>query len=199
MTLCKKVASALGGDIEVQSQQGEGSKIKFWIENRLFSEETKENLNNIYFNLIESNSDAQSFISDHNNTPHVLIVDDEPMNLMVIQSYLKGINLIGDEAMNGQEAITKVKEKAKFGKGYRLILMDLNMPIMSGEEASKNIKYLWIQGEIPIVPIIAITAAEETTSLKKQLLDAGICKLVQKPLSKMKFLTIAQEYKLMNN
>ena len=66
--------------------------------------------------------------------PKILIVDDVPSNLFILKEMLKLLNLKSDQACNGVEAIKKVKEglRATCCKGYKLVFMDCNMPVMDG-------------------------------------------------------------------
>lgn len=188
--MCKKIANALGGDISVESSYGAGSKMTFWIENKSIpcSKEIKQE---------ELNSQASlCILSLSCQCSQVLVVDDEPMNIIVIQSYLKSLNIIGEEAMNGKVAVEKAINRAQSNhcKGFQLIIMDLNMPVMDGVEASEILTSLMKNGEIPKTPIIALTAAEETPFLKQKLQNAGICFLAQKPMSKDNFNKIANNF-----
>ena len=131
--------------------------------------------------------------------PPVLIVDDNPMNILVIQSYLKSINLQGDQALNGKEAVDKVKERASNRDcctTYKLVFMDINMPIMDGIEASRIISSMSKSGEISFTPIVAVTAAEETESFHNTFLHSGIDSMVQKPMNKDKFIQVIQRYRV---
>ena len=83
-----------------------------------------------------------------NSNRHILIVDDEPYNIMgikviLLQSGYQGIVNIIDEAFNGQEAFNKVKEAFTKGYSYGLILMDCSMPIVDGYDACDMIRGLY--------------------------------------------------------
>jgi len=70
------------------------------------------------------------------------------------------------------------------------------MPIMDGIDCAKAINKLANEGVIPKTPIIAVSAAEETTTLKEKLHEAGICLFVQKPMTKAKFQHIVKEFNI---
>ena len=83
-----------------------------------------------------------------NSNRRILIVDDEPYNIMgikviLLQSGYQGIVNIIDEAYNGQEAFMKVKEAFAVGYCYGLILMDCSMPIVDGYDACEMIRGLF--------------------------------------------------------
>ena len=105
----------------------------------------------------------------------ILIVEDEPMSILVIQKILAPYQFQLVIAVNGIDAIEKFKkEKAD------LVIMDLYMPEMDGFEASKRIKGM--SADTPIIVISTTEIAEE--KLKE---DIGIDYLLKKPLNIKKF------------
>lgn len=105
----------------------------------------------------------------------ILIVEDEPMSIMVIQKILAPYQFQLVIAVNGLDAVEKFqKEKAD------LVIMDLYMPEMDGFEASKRIKAISI--DTPIIVISTTDIPED--ELKK---DIGIDYLLKKPLNIKKF------------
>lgn len=105
----------------------------------------------------------------------ILIVEDEPMSIMVIQKILAPYQFQLVIAVNGLDAVEKFqKEKAD------LVIMDLYMPEMDGFEASKRIKALSF--DTPIIVISTTDIPED--ELKK---DIGIDYLLKKPLNIKKF------------
>jgi CheY-like chemotaxis protein len=105
----------------------------------------------------------------------ILIVEDEPMSVMVIEQILKPYEFELLVAVNGIDAVEKFKAHHP-----DLIIMDLYMPKMDGFEASKQIKAISV--ETPIIVISTTDISEE--SLKK---DIGIDYLLTKPLNIKKF------------
>ena len=73
----------------------------------------------------------------------ILIVEDDIYNIITLEAMLEFLcNKKCDKAMNGQEAVDKVKEMLKRRKNYKLIFMDCNMPIMDGISATIQIREL---------------------------------------------------------
>ncbi|MEJ5993011.1 response regulator [Pedobacter sp. Du54] len=105
----------------------------------------------------------------------ILIVEDEPMSVLLIQQILKSYQFELIVATNGLDAIEKFKNTE-----ISLVIMDLYMPEMDGFEASKRIKE--ISKETPIIVISTTTIAED--DLKK---DIGIDYFLAKPLNVTKF------------
>ena len=85
--------------------------------------------------LDEVGSEDEKLSSNLNLTNNdILIVEDDPMNAFILKKMIQNYSFNADKATNGKQAVELVKEKAKFKKFYSLILMDLNMPVMSGLE-----------------------------------------------------------------
>ena len=112
-------------------------------------------------------------IADHRKPLYnvaVLVVDDNPINVMVAKKFLEQWGAIVDTAKDGQDALNQLDVNK-----HRMVLMDLNMPVMNGYEASKKMRKDGVT-----MPIVAFTAnlPEEIQGL---LTDAGIDDIVVKP------------------
>lgn len=113
------------------------------------------------------------------NGKAILVVEDNAMNQMVIKMITKKwLNTSVDFANNGKEGLDKLKEKQ-----YDIILMDLQMPIMDGYEATIAIRKGEAGEENRNIPIIAVTAdVMETT--KVRVTEIGMNKYLSKPVDK---------------
>jgi len=108
----------------------------------------------------------------------VLLVDDSPDNRLLVRAYLKNPRYALDEAEDGAIAVAKVKN----GK-YDVILMDIQMPVMDGLEATRAIRE-WEQTlAAPRLPIIALTASALEDDVRRTL-EAGADRHVAKPVKK---------------
>lgn len=116
-----------------------------------------------------------NFRDNSSKKKKILIVEDEPMSVMLIQQILKSYQFELIVANNGLDAIERFK-----ANDISLVIMDLYMPEMDGFEASKRIKE--ISKETPIIVISTTTIAED--ELKK---DIGIDYFLAKPLNVPKF------------
>ncbi|TCC94357.1 response regulator [Pedobacter frigiditerrae] len=105
----------------------------------------------------------------------ILIVEDEPMSVRLIQHLLKDYHFELVVAVDGFEAIEKFKKTS-----FSLVIMDLYMPIMDGFEASRRMKE--ISKDTPIIVISTTSIPEE--DLKR---DIGIDYFLAKPLNTVKF------------
>lgn len=106
--------------------------------------------------------------------PHVLIVDDSDAMQVVLRISLTRLGVSVDIASNGCEAIEQYLKN-----NYSLILMDVDMPIMSGFEATQAIRAHEAEHNKKPIPIVAITAGVTTEA---QCLAAGMSDFAQKPI-----------------
>ncbi|EAR87606.2 response regulator receiver domain protein, partial (macronuclear) [Tetrahymena thermophila SB210] len=112
----------------------------------------------------------------------ILIVDDTTFNRIVLKQMFKSSqNIVIQEAINGQDAIDKIKTlKETQNRTFNLIFMDLNMPIMDGFEALKQIQNLIHQKYISWVPVVAVTAYDtEVENCRNKGFDGFISKPVR--------------------
>lgn len=138
-------------------------------------------INLVYENVeVKPQIDANLLPNDYNlNGKTILVVEDNAMNQMVIKMITKKWqNTTVDFANNGQEGIEKLAEKQ-----YDIILMDLQMPIMDGYEATIAIRNGEAGEHYRNIPIIAVTAdVMETT--KVRVTEIGMNKYLSKPVDK---------------
>ena len=117
-------------------------------------------------------------------TKTILVVDDDLMNLMIAQEYLKLFNIKSVRAVNGLEAYQVIKQDLKSKKNeICLVLMDCNMPIMDGLQASVKIqKYCKKvgRGKMPILAVTANTTAADVLLSK----NSGMDYFMEKPMKK---------------
>lgn len=143
LPITKSLVEILGGNINVKSTQGKGSRFYFLLPTTESSLCTTED--NRVSNGYELTQDLKQ--------KQILLVEDVELNRNIILQYLKKWwNLKPDEAENGKQAVEMVERKA-----YDLILMDLRMPIMNGYDASKMIRKINGYREIPILAFTADT------------------------------------------
>lgn len=106
---------------------------------------------------------------------YILIVDDNRTNQLVAKAMLKESGFQADVAANGQEALFLIADK-----NYDLILMDCNMPVMDGYEATRKIRSL--NGDMSKIPIFAMTAVDNPNDIRR-CLDVGMNDYLIKPLN----------------
>jgi len=184
LTICQKLLTIMRGHIWLTSQPGEGSTFFFTIP---FSQATAPRPE------INTNSELQSARCDLLPAARILLVDDNKDNCNLIRLYLRSTPFTLKTAENGQEAV-----KAFCAKPYDLILMDIEMPVMDGYEATQKIRQWEQKHKRTPVPIIALTA-HAFIRFKKKCLDAGCSDFLTKPVKKSKLIeTIATHLQLTN-
>eukprot|EP01016_Furgasonia_blochmanni_P011713 TRINITY_DN1541_c0_g1_i2.p1 TRINITY_DN1541_c0_g1~~TRINITY_DN1541_c0_g1_i2.p1 ORF type:complete len:258 (+),score=22.66 TRINITY_DN1541_c0_g1_i2:61-774(+) len=122
----------------------------------------------------------------------VLVVDDNDFNQEALIKLLRVQRIRCDTAYNGQECIDKLLSRAAepcglCGKGYELIFMDCDMPIMDGLEATKHIKRMVNLNDLPPCIIIACTAFAFESEIEK-CLASGMDDFLTKPVNKASLL-----------
>jgi signal transduction histidine kinase/DNA-binding response OmpR family regulator len=131
---------------------------------------------------------TSSTASSKGRSLRILLVEDSQDNQILIQSYLKGTPHRLDLADNGQIGV------AKFQNGhYDLILMDMQMPVMDGQTATRTIRKWEQEQSLPAVQIVALTAL----ALKEEsarIFEAGCNAHMTKPLKKTTFLELLSAY-----
>lgn len=148
LAISKQLVTLMDGKIGVESQYGKGSTFYFSVP-QLIATEVAENAkdSNGYDHRIEASK--MNFTLPN---AHILLVDDNEMNIKVTKALLGPFKMFIDIASNGKEAVDMVKNNR-----YDLVFMDHMMPIMDGVEATKIIRKL--EGEYySTLPIIALTA-----------------------------------------
>ena len=119
---------------------------------------------------------------------HILLVEDNEDNVLLIKSFLKKTPCKVAFAENGEIAV----EKFVSGK-YDLVLMDMQMPVMDGYTATKKIRKWEKEQAVEATPIVALTAYA-TREEKQKSIDAGCNAHLSKPIKKAKLLGSIQEY-----
>jgi two-component system, sensor histidine kinase len=118
-------------------------------------------------------------------------VDDNNSNIFVMKSMITKFKIPCDAAYNGQQSVEMV---SKLGlSNYRVVLMDINMPVMNGIDATQKIKELEAKGVISVVPVIACSAQEEE-KVKSAAYEAGVVDFLEKPVSISKIEAIIKQY-----
>ena len=173
LAITKHLVDMMGGTINVQSQYGQGSIFMIQLDQKI------SKMHNLDATTVIKTVNTVS--TDNFNNKKVLIVDDNKLNIKVARKALRDFNFIIDECYDGNECLDKVKQ----GNEYDLILMDIMMPHMNGEEAFKKLK------ENPNfnIPTIALTADAVAGSQEKYMED-GFVGYIAKPFTKEQILEL---------
>lgn len=197
LAICKQLIEMMGGHISVHSIPNMGSDFSITLPLKMIRASDPRCLQSVSNkeNSLAIPTSQESLYQD-NNEPSwsgkkVLVVEDNPTNQLVAQGVLNKYGFQVDVADNGEEAVemvTKIK--------YDLILMDCQMPIMDGYEATRRIRENeMIQGIEPAsaLPIVALTA-HVLPDEKKACLDAGMSDYLSKPIIRAQMVSVLSKW-----
>jgi CheY-like chemotaxis protein len=108
----------------------------------------------------------------------VLMVEDNPVNMLIAAALLEQWGVHIEQAADGQQAVQAVQRRAQNGRQFDAVLMDVQMPVMSGHEATRLLRRDYSPERLPI---IALTAAA-LVSEREQALAAGMNDFLTKPI-----------------
>ncbi len=159
LAVSRRLAKNMGGDITVTSEQGKGSTFTLTIHAPSVAEEVDD-------------------VFDEDDMPlpalNVLLVEDIELNVIVARSVLEKLGNSVDVAMTGKAAL----EMFKPGE-YDLVLLDIQLPDMTGLDISRELKKRYPREDLP--PLVALTA--NVLKDKQEYLNAGMDDVLSKPLS----------------
>lgn len=163
LSICRQLAQAMGGQVGASSTVGVGSC--FWAELPLPATETAEQPER----PVEDLSATQG--------AHVLMVDDNEVNMMVAVAQLQQFGVRVGQAVDGPQALNAVLAAEEAGDPYDLVMMDLQMPGLSGHEVTQALRR---RHPPEVLPIVAYTAAA-LVSEREAALAAGMNDFLPKP------------------
>lgn len=172
LSIARSIVHIMGGTIEIESEKGKGTRVNIRIPMRISNEKTKKD-------IVEM-TDLQKSLKGL----RILAVEDNELNRMVLQVILKKCDVVVTIAHNGQEAINLIQQQE-----FDLVLMDVQMPIVDGLEATK-----YIRDELKLTtPIIGLSAnaMREEVEICKQ---AGMNDYLVKPYSERALVEVMKKW-----
>ncbi len=160
LTISKALVDLMGGQLEVESVKGKGSKFFFTIALE------KAEISNFSNDVIED-PDIPDDLS-------VLVVDDNEMNRVMLSQFLLKWKVQCEVAEDGEDALRKIMKKS-----YDIILLDLQMPKMDGYELTKLIRNTPTTMSIPIIGI----SADSVSNVHEGVTNAGMNDFITKPFN----------------
>ncbi len=160
LAITKQLIELMGGNIHVNSTPNEGSVFTFEIQFR-----THQNIHPK--DVIKNSKDIQM------DGVRVLVAEDNSVNQQVISELLAYHGIEVDIAINGQEALDKIQKNH-----YDLVLMDGQMPVMDGYQATREIRKTPEFAELPIIAVTAYALESE----KENAIAAGMNEHLSKPI-----------------
>ena len=189
MAIVKKIVDRMGGTIAVKSRQGKGTEVRvillFKVSSRVAECETKVFKKTGQMKILSERGNSENLLKGKK----ILLAEDNELNREIAVELLKEEGFILDTAEDGTIAVEKMRT-AKPGQ-YDLILMDIQMPIMDGYEATRQIRKL-PNPETANIPIVAITANAFEEDRQKAL-EAGMNEHVSKPIDMERLLEVVKK------
>jgi signal transduction histidine kinase/ActR/RegA family two-component response regulator len=188
LAISQQLVRLMDGEIGVESEAGKGST--FWFTVRL----SQAAANTVVPAPIFTQHSAETRLQSEFAGTRILLAEDEPVNQEVSRSLLEDLGFMVDLAGNGQQALALAQQHS-----YALILMDMQMPVMNGVEATRAIRNMGADSLNQTTPILAMTAnAFNEDRLACQ--EAGMNDHIAKPVDRatlyetlLKWLTFAPE------
>lgn len=171
LTICKEIATMLGGSLHVETELGQGSIFYFTLPGSV-----------IFTDNITTDKKEEPSINLSGKT--ILIAEDIESNYILIELMLKptGVKLLW--AQNGEQAISFVKEQPDID----FILMDMRMPGIDGYLATREIKLM--RPDMPVIAQTAYALANE----KQKIFEAGCDDYISKPFSRQTLIDVIRKY-----
>jgi len=165
LSICSELARLMDGTVGVSSEPGKGSV--FWVDLPL-PPVTAQQLENH-----ESTSGLDAL-----QGTRVLMVEDNPVNMMIAVALLERWGAIVDQANDGPGALQAVDHAYQSGDPFDIVLMDVQMPGMSGHEVTRRLRLHYDRNALPIVALTAAALVSE----REDAMAAGMNDFLTKPI-----------------
>jgi len=194
LSICRRMARLLDGDISVTSELGLGST--FSVSVAMGSLGEAELLESASFQLAASDAGLEKVVAgDLRLNGRFLLAEDNPVNRWFLETILRRAGATIDVAENGVSVLEKVSASMERNgdsdssiRGYDLILMDMQMPVLDGYEATRRLREQGYMG--PILALTAHAMAED----RKKCLEAGCSDYATKPIAKSQLLKLCHKW-----
>ena len=167
LAITRKIAEAMGGTAGATSIPGKGST--FW-----FTAVLRKSRDSVEAPTRAEFVSAEHALARNHAGRHILLAEDEPINREIALILLEQVGLRIDLAEDGREAV----EKARSGN-YAVILMDMQMPVLDGLDATRQIRQLPGHATTPILAMTANAYSENEDRCR----DAGMDDFIAKPFT----------------
>ena len=166
LVICRLLAGLMGGTVGVQSRPGQGST--FWAELPLHAAAVPK----------PTLSGSAADDVDTLRGAWVLMVEDNEVNMTIAVAMLEHWGVRAAQATDGRAAIEAVHAAVRAGRPFNAVLMDVQMPVMGGHEAARELRRHY---SAEALPIIALTAASLATE-RELAIESGMNDFLTKPI-----------------
>lgn len=179
LTITKKLLDKMGGSIDAVSKKGEGTTFTVGLPFKFVRYDDDD-----HTSIIEKNT------SDDNYSNRILLVDDIEINRMLAKTILEESGFSVETVADGCDAVEAfIKHPPGY---YDLILMDIQMPVMNGYEATRAIRAL-DRRDAKILPIIALSANSRDEDKRKSI-ESGMNYHIAKPFNVIQLIAAINKY-----
>ncbi len=159
MAITKNIVDMMGGTIDVESQEGKGSKFTVTLSFRISKQK-------VVYELMPELNGARA-----------LVIDDDINTCRSVCKMLRDINMRPDWTASGKEAILRAQDASELMDEYKVYIVDYQMPDMNGIETVRRIRKV-IGDDVPII----VLTAYDWTDFEQEAREAGVTAFVAKPL-----------------
>ena len=188
LTICREIVRVLGGWLKVESREGEGSRFYFTLPFGKIRESHKVgDLSTSQYGPRENSASVE----ESAKKIKILLAEDNKINQKLAIALLrkKGWDVIAVE--NGKEAVEAiVDDRYRLKVPFNLVLMDIQMPIMDGIEATREIRKCEAIKELPIIALTAHALKGD----RERFLNEGLTDYIPKPIKYKEFFAIIEKY-----
>ena len=178
LAITKKLLNVMGGSISVKSRKGEGSVFTVDLPLKLVE------------HVRSGDAEPQPEIPKHSGERRILLVEDIEVNRMLAEAILTESGFLVESVPDGSDAVEIIKSRPAWY--YDLVLMDIQMPVMNGYEATRSIRALGRE-DTNALPIIALSANARDED-KKMSMESGMNSHIAKPFDIAHLIATIDEY-----
>jgi signal transduction histidine kinase/CheY-like chemotaxis protein len=180
LAISRQLADLLGGELNCSSRVGEGSEFVLTIRGEVCQSSSQVLAGQPFRESSEVDPESQ----------RVLVVEDSRDNQILIELLLKKYGVQVSVADNGAHGLEVIAEAVERKRPFHLVLMDMQMPVMDGYEATKRVRK-----DFPDLPVVALTA-HALAGDRERCLDVGCSDFISKPINRDALFRVLMDYGL---